>query len=226
MAQKLNYQQIIQGISSPRLTYFQKSTNTETMREYAKNIKLAEATYPILQQLEIVLRNQWEIVLIHKYGTQWYQNTQFYNSLDQIAQKKLTEATLEAQKHRQHIQSGNIVSELTFGFWTSLFGKRYEPALWRPYSHILFPNCQPSQRNIHNIRNDLTRVRKLRNRVAHHEPINKQPLELWSRYETIVKLLEWMNPDVAYWLVSSKCDRFPSVFNAIFNPKPRKRKTP
>jgi hypothetical protein len=226
MRQKLNHQRITQGISSPRLTHFKKRTNTETMREYAKNIRLAEATYPILQQLEIVLRNQWEAILVNKYGLQWYQNTQFQNLLDQIAQKKLNDAILEARKNRQFIQSGHVVSELTFGFWTSLLGRRYEIALWRPYSHLLFPNCQTQQRNIQSIRDDLTRIRKLRNRVAHHEPINKQPLELWQRYETIVKLLEWMNSDVRNWLRSSRCDRFPTVFNSIFHPKPRKKKTP
>lgn len=223
---KINLAQTITGLSKPRLTHFQSHSDKETLLEYNKNVKLAEATYPALQQFEIVLRNNWELVFIARYGSQWYVNPSFVKILDPISKTKLQQAILDARKHRKMVHSGDVVAELTLGFWTFLFSKTYEFTLWRNHAKALFPNCMSSQRNIRQIRDDLRRIRELRNRVAHHEPICKKPLELWSRYETIVKLLEWMNPDVALWLRSSKCDRFPSVFNAIFHPKPRKKKTP
>ncbi len=225
---RINYRKVQKGISVARLSSYatQGQTLAKTLKKYGENVRLCEALYPLMQQLEIVLRNQFELVLVKKYGQDCYRDSNLLYLLDRHERGEVFKAVEKLASAKKPIHSGSVVAELMFGFWTSLFSKAYESEFWRPYNTVLFPATTPNNRNVQMIRDELTKIRQLRNRIAHHEPINKQPLELWSRYETIVKLLEWMNPDVAYWLRSSKCDRFPSVFNAIFNPKPRARKTP
>ncbi|MEY4529839.1 MAG: hypothetical protein RLZZ156_560, partial [Deinococcota bacterium] len=112
MRRKINLSQVINGLSKPRLTHFQQQNDKATLLEYNKNLKLAEATYPILQQFEIVLRNNWETALINQYGLQWYSNTTFLGLLDPISHSKLQSAVMEAKKHRKNITSGDVVAEL------------------------------------------------------------------------------------------------------------------
>ena len=58
---------------------------------------------------------------------------------------------------------------------------------------------------------------KLRNRIAHHEPIigsngEKVGAKLADRHHDATELLAWMSPDLACWVLA--CDRFPAVLAA------------
>jgi hypothetical protein len=222
--QRIKHHKVIRSLSTARLSSYRLpgATHAVTLRAYAKNIQLSEAFYPVLQQLEIVLRNRFETILQDKYGSDWFKHSDLLYLLDRHARNEVFKAVEKLAKAKKPIASGAVVAELMFGFWTTLFSREYELDLWRPYDTTLFPFALASNRNIQNIRNDFTRLRQVRNRIAHHEPICKNSSDLWSRYETAVKLLEWMSPDVARWMRSSRCDRFPSVFRAAFHPKPRK----
>ncbi len=223
---RVSYIKIEKGISSARLSSYRNlnQTRARTLKKYGENIQLCEALYPLMQQLEIVLRNQFELVLIKKYGQDWFRDSKLLYLLDRQGRGDVFKAVEKLAASKKSIYSGSVVAELMFGFWTSLFSKNYEVEFWRPYNNLLFPATTPNNRNIQKIRDDLTKIRQLRNRIAHHEPINKKPSELWSRYEDMIRLLEWMNPDVMRWLRSSRCDRFTSVFNKIYTPKVKKVK--
>jgi hypothetical protein len=223
---KMSYIKIEKGISSARLSSYRNLNQTRayTLKKYGENIQLCEALYPLMQQLEIVLRNQFELVLVKKYGQDWFRDSKLLYLLDRHERGEVFKAVEKLASAKKSIHSGSVVAELMFGFWTSLFSKTYEAEFWRPYNTVLFPATTPNNRNVQMIRDELTKIRQLRNRIAHHEPINKKPSELWNRYETIVKLLEWMNPDIMQWLRSSRCDRFTSVFNKIYTPKVKKVK--
>ncbi len=71
--------------------------------------------------------------------------------------------------------SGQIVAELTFGFWTTLLSQPYHQRVWAPDRTALiravFPHLPPVPNNrqaVHQRYNDL---RFMRNRIMHHEPI-------------------------------------------------------
>lgn len=66
---------------------------------------------------------------------------------------------------------GQIVAELNFGFWSSLFG-RNSNHLWQH----LRPIFQTVKLQRHAIALQLDNFRHLRNRVAHYEPIVALPL--------------------------------------------------
>lgn len=67
-----------------------------------------------------------------------------------------------------------ILTELSFGFWRFLLAKRYERTLWEFSLRHGFPHLARQRRR--DIAEPVERLHKLRNRVAHHEPIYKRDL--------------------------------------------------
>ena len=65
--------------------------------------------------------------------------------------------------------TGKVIAELMFGFWLNLTDRRVEHTLWVPFLHKAFLPRTPPRRAAFN--NLLEKLRQLRNRVAHHEPI-------------------------------------------------------
>ena len=130
----------------------------------------------LLSQLavcEVVIRNAAADVLTAVYGSQWPWDHGFYLSLSNHGRKQLTEA------RTGQTRTGKVIAELSFGFWEHLFVTVHDPVLWTPHIHNAFPNlplglaAYQARGDIHN---RLSRLRKLRNRIAHHEPLMKLPL--------------------------------------------------
>ena len=223
----INTINLIQGISSDRLQPYrlQSSTEQNALELYKQNILLSEALYPSLHMLEVVLRNNLERVLIQEFGRTWYQFPKFTRLLIRkngqltVEAKQLRRAVDELNKARKPSTSGRIVAELNFSFWTRLLGKSYENDIWRPYDQAIFPDVRANDREIRKIRDDLTSLRFLRNRVAHYEPIWNDP-NLFDKYETIKRLLSWLNADAETYL--NRCDRFAEVYKRIGKAKPGK----
>ena len=105
-----------------------------------------------------------------------------------------------------------IVSELMFGFWVVILSRNYDARLWRGGNSAALKNAfrripkRKRQRQI--IHQQYNRIRELRNRVFHYEPICDDQY-LPSRYGEVKRGLHWLNPrmvDVLKWY-----DRFPDV---------------
>lgn len=92
----------------------------------------------------------------------------------------------------------NVLSELSFGFWTSFTSKRYETTLWTPRLRHAFPNMAPQRRSL--VSAKLEKARTLRNRIAHHESIFDHDLE--QDFDGIVDVIFWMSKDAASWAVA------------------------
>ena len=67
------------------------------------------------------------------------------------------------------ISSGKVISEQSFGFWTSLFETHHYRLIGGVIIHC-FPN-KPNNVNRSVIAQKLNRIREFRNRVYHNEPI-------------------------------------------------------
>jgi hypothetical protein len=141
--------------------------------------------------LEVALRNVVDRRLTTKRGPGWMDDDKTlpikYQS-DCVA--KAREQLTRAGKAATH---GQMVAELNFGFWGSLFGRR---------SHHLWQDLRPIfqtggiQRS--SIALQLDDFRALRNRVAHYEPILALPLA--QRYADITTLTGWLSPSAAAWI--------------------------
>jgi hypothetical protein len=87
-----------------------------------------------------------------------------------------------------------IVAGLSFGFWSGLLGPKYED-LWRETIHRAFPNAAGRRKQVAVA---VERVRKFRNRLAHHDSmINVDiPFEL----RQIIELASYIDAAAAVWL--------------------------
>jgi abortive infection bacteriophage resistance protein len=218
---RLKNTEVIKAFSPTRLSPYRNnnSSDAETLAAYKKNVQLSMALYPILQQFEIVFRNQLEQILITDHGTHWYTASSFINTLDSWAKNELQKTVSKLTKNNNTTHSGAVVSESTFGFWTALLGIHYNQTIWFLHSKTLFPYTPI--RDIKKIRTDLKSIRNLRNHIAHHEPIWHDK-DLFVKYQTIIQLLGWMNPHVTLWLQRTKLDHFVVVHKSVYHPTPRK----
>ncbi len=220
---RLNHAQVVQALSPTRLTPYMalSGRDTDTLKSYVQNIALSVALYPTLQQFEVVFRNQIEKILIADFGVQWFSNHTFLRNLDQWANQELTKTLNKIGRTHSQTTSALVVAECTFGFWTSFLEARNNQIIWFKHDRTIFPFATRKQRNIQVIRREFDAIRKLRNRIAHHEPIRDDP-NLQTKYQSVVRLLNWMNPHVALWMQKNNIDSFAKEYQKIHHPKPRK----
>ena len=155
---------------------------------YLWNAALGGAFHGPLQALEVSLRNAVHDIMTDSHGEFWFDNPRLLRKNEQA---RVGWATKKIRKQRT---SGRVVAELSFGFWVALFSKTYDHGLWRADLHHVF-TPQPNRRELHN---QLDRLRTLRNRIAHHEPILQRDLRV--DHEKILWILEMLSPETAAWV--------------------------
>ncbi|MGH2585670.1 MAG: hypothetical protein ACRDJE_12220 [Dehalococcoidia bacterium] len=181
----------------------------ERLARYTWNIQLSESLYPALNYLEVALRNS-----IHAVASSHFADGLWYVSgacqFDENAVEIIEEAKQRLVIAKKPIEAGRLVAELHFGFWTSLFNGRYEHILWRPALHAAFPH-KPSGITRKKLSSRLNKIRELRNRVFHYEPIWHWT-DLAERHGQILEVLDWIDPTARRAV--EMVDRFPVVFEA------------
>ena len=186
-----------QLLSNKRLeTYYKQfeGNKNKAIEYYQLNIKVSESFYPLLANLEVVLRN-----LIHKsfsvrFGSDfWFDNIIFKELSEQvnIAKSKII-------KNKQMLTSDKIVAELTFGFWTSLFNKQYALLFWKPLTYV-FKELNTNLKHRDKIAFRLNHIRKFRNRIFHYEPICNDLAALKINHTNIIDILNWLDKDLVVW---------------------------
>lgn len=70
--------------------------------------------------------------------------------------------------------TGSVIPEFKFVFWQTMFTSRFDVRIWDPHLRAVMPHLDPSK-TVQQLRGliytELEQLRKLRNRIAHHEPI-------------------------------------------------------
>jgi len=112
-------------------------------------------------------------------------------------------------KSKKPLEAGRIIPELTFGFWTSLFDVRYEKILWPWLLKPVVPNMPRHIRIRKNLSKRLNRVRTLRNRIFHHEPIWHWR-DLQNQHTEILEAITWVNPAMKAFV--EPFDRFEKIY--------------
>jgi hypothetical protein len=115
-------------------------------------------------------------------------------------------------KEGKPLDAGRVVAELSFGFWTGLTGPKYD-VLWRDHLVKFFPS-RPVQRT--EVQTRLNSIRKLRNRIAHHEPILFSG-RLQKYVNQIFDTISWMSPIMVRWVRSNSSfdERF-AAYRTLF----------
>lgn len=204
--------QLTKALSSERLSAYQQrgnqGGNLELFSHYVWNMALSESLYSTLQVLEVTLRNT-----IHATASQHFQREDWFNSTAVISFQNDVEALNKAkrtlQRQRKPLDPGRIIAELNFGFWTSLLDKRYEQTLWPRLLKSAFPHMPRRARTRQILSRRFHKIRKLRNRIFHHEPIWYWR-DLKQQHQDILEAIAWIEPAAKDLVVA--IDRFPAVY--------------
>ncbi len=209
----LNTQNITQNLSPERFSpYLNLTSNNASaaLRLYEFNIQLSESFYPSLHNLEIVLRNNFHLSIAKVYGDWWLLNRDLISGTNKKEFVNLSKVADIVSKSKS-LSSGEIVSNLSFGFWVSLLYPNYELSLWRGSLHKIFAQTQKITRK--EIHQKLEAIKRVRNRAAHHEFILKHDLK--THHQIIYQILKYLSPELVNW--TSSLDRFPEIFSDYQN---------
>ena len=208
---------ICDAFSSQRLGKYMRlydGDEAKAVAHYKANLALAESLYTSLSVFEVTLRNALSREMERIMGRKdWY--TVFPSN---PALKSLTGEVTTAIKHisqRGEMASPDkIVAELTFGFWVTLLNSEYELTLWKGL-RLAFPHMPKKYRKRKNVSSPCNALRKLRNRVFHHESICWDLDYITEIHGRLILVLGWMNSDMPAWL--EKVDNFSKVVDDIRN---------
>lgn len=131
-------------ISKDRLSPYlkhHKNNLDDAISHYKANVQISEAFYPYLSVLEIGLRNSINNQLNRRFRSEyWFDSSEFIKFASRFQIDRISEAKSSILREKKEITAGRVVSELSFGFWTSLLDSRFERTLWKSIRHS-FPNC-------------------------------------------------------------------------------------
>ena len=167
---------------------------------YALNTRLSEALYTSLQVLEVTLRNRIHAVMTDAMTETWF-------SAEGVL--VLGHQRRQLEKARENLREptpDRIVAALSFGFWVSLLSPAYEN-LWQTTLHRIARREDGRGLRRQDLARPLTKIRMLRNRVAHHEAIIHWNIQ--RHYASIEQTICWLSPAARNWC--ERHSRFPEI---------------
>ena len=182
---------------------------------YLWNAKVGETFHLPIQAAEIALRNRVNHALVAKFGANWWDEQKFLALLDRERHNDLETVKRRIGNRGLALVTGQIVAGLSFGFWTGMLQKRYNPTLWGSQLRPSFPHLPPAE-NRDSLARRAGKVAFLRNRIWHHEPIFKTDLSL--EFSQVMGLVQWLCPDTHAW-IRPHC-RVPELLRQ--KPKPKR----
>jgi hypothetical protein len=195
-------------LSEPRMAPYLEDTagdKTMALRLYEWSARISSAAFEVVGHLEVLLRNALDHCLRQHFredqcGIPWFllPTPGGEHVADAVATVR---ERLRPQRQESRHQ---IVAGLSFGFWSGLLGPKYEE-LWRDCLHRAFPNSSGKRKQIAVA---VERVRKFRNRIAHHNStINVDiPFEI----RQVIELASYIDGNAARWL--ERCSNVMSVY--------------
>ncbi|MBA0210814.1 hypothetical protein H0256_17840 [Pectobacterium brasiliense] len=173
----------------------------KALRLYMWNAQISAAFFVPLHVCEVLTRNAISEVIEKVYGDRWPWSIGFERSLPiPIHGYKPKDDLISGRRNQP--TTGKVIPELKFVFWQKMLTGRFDTRLWKNHILTAFPHAVAQGLSAaqlrQNLYNDLETVRKLRNRIAHHEPIiNRNLLDDFATIKRIIAYrcehsVEWM----------------------------------
>jgi len=174
------------------------------LRLYTWNLAVSSAFWGPIGVLEVVVRNAIHQQLVGRTSRgDWWNDTRLHlcrnesDSIDSAVSTLIRRGTAAPT-------SDQVVAATSFGLWTGLTGPgiardpllSYETTLWQPRLQRAFPFRGDRRRKYIHARLDDVRV--LRNRIAHHEPIYRSPLQ--QLHDDILEIAGMIHPDARAYI--------------------------
>lgn len=212
MDEKL-FENLEKAISKDRLKHYSKIFQTNDkkiiIQKYLLNVELSKALYFPLQTLETTLRNSIHIVLSEKLNNEfWFEDTTFINPKT-IEKRDILNARDKIDTSKDQT-TGRIISELSFGFWSYLFGRYYEQKVWNRYVKQIFPSIPKNMAIRKKLSERINTIKNLRNKVFHYDTIIKME-NLSQIHREILEMIYWLNEDI--YNLTIQFDEFENVYS-------------
>ena len=187
----------ITWISEERLYPFLRAVEGDeaaAIALYDWHAELLAASFGVMHHFEVLVRNA-----IDRQRGDGQPQTQLKDTwlLDfQILQPgaiKQVIIAVERLERGKAITRGRVVAGLSFGFWSGLFGGRYEE-LWRQSLRHAFPRAMQRK----DVSKRLDDLRRFRNRLARHDNILDQRVD--ERLQQMIEVAYFVDPAAARWL--------------------------
>lgn len=184
----------------------QGGVQAQGLRLYTWNVEASAALLGAYAALEVGLRNAMHDQLSTSFGRpDWWQAAALSaNDLDQVDEAA---AYLDRRKGPGTWGPGHVVAELKTSFWEGLLVNRFHAALWNQHLEHAFPNYSGRRSDL---RSRIERLRLLRNRATHHEPIFARDLNIDHQY--MCELASFVAADLRLWIASHS--RLPGVITS------------
>lgn len=220
---------LIERFSPARMAPYQATAGSPraAIKLYRWNAEASAVVYEALHVFEVVLRNA-----VHDQMDQWHraqgrQGSWLTHPPAELTSRSKTEL-LQARKRardglaKKHQRAGvsapppvptdgDIVAQLTLGFWRFMLATRYTHDLWRDAVRYAFPHL-PHQR-LPDVEAPVIRLHQLRNRIAHLEPIYTRNLSL--DFEDMKLVLGFVCPRTQAWFASTRTQSVRDVVQAF-----------
>ncbi|MBQ8867267.1 MAG: Abi family protein [Bacteroidaceae bacterium] len=170
------------AFSVERLNRYVTACNGDTrkaMTLYRYNLRLSQELFTLISCFEVTLRNRIDRHLKTRLGNDWLRDAILPNGAlyyDRRVEKtrKIIEKVYNEQMRQGVYSHSKLLSEMEFGVWKYMFSNVVYALMGQTLLRI-FPRKPTSSRQ-HQYDNsyifqELDYINKLRNRIAHHEPI-------------------------------------------------------
>ena len=156
-------------VGPARFSTYERCTESrlEASRLYMWNLSLSARWWGPLSYLEVALRNALHDALQYSVGQpKWWEDNSL--NLSRPLEQKIRDAERYAcrQSKNQSPTVDDVVAASTFGLWTSVLHRDNAQNLWRNH---LSQEFNQVRRGV--LFDNAIKLKNLRNRIAHHEPI-------------------------------------------------------
>lgn len=119
--------------------YSLQKDNTENnyVIYYIQNIKESAKLYSYISLFEVIIRNKIANYL-NQYFPCWYLNNSNFNQniMHSDHQKFIRIANERVLDNSKILDENSVISELTFGFWCTLFKDNYVESIWHRFTTV------------------------------------------------------------------------------------------
>ncbi|MGE9808102.1 hypothetical protein [Janibacter sp. G1551] len=184
-------------LSEPRMARYVTEADGDHARAleiYSRQAKVSAALWLTIGHVEVVVRNAMHDQL-SRHSAAWYDSLSVV--LSETARDDIAETRKRLEKRRIDETPGQIVADLSFGFWRFLLSKHYDRSLWVPYLNAAFPNFKGGRGQLYS---RMVSLNDARNAIAHHQRVDS-PRQVRT---TALEVAGYVCKDTGAW-VQSEC---------------------
>ena len=201
---------VLRWLSAARLAKYRNATGGDLSRAlalYEWNARISAALMRDLGHVEVGLRNAYAAVIERYWAgcpVHWTRSAQaLFRPVYRMREGEQVDINVRQRDQLEQAcervgptgAPGKVIAELTFGFWRFLSSSAHEKSVWVPYLHQAFPAGTDRKRDVDS---KVAALNRLRNRVAHHEPLITENLSREAAKVTALGGL--IDPDLGEYL--------------------------